>query len=239
MMSEYTLMRGLIHQEKTNSQRDVVETGFLAVPFLFLLYLSQSLIWMQSLENSCSRHELPVRSSILGMSWALSPNLGTLSLCLDFLWDIKDEFRRHRACLLAIVLDTTGQTGLKLEFLWLPLPEFWDCCCAPPWPLTLWFFFVFTLRVWMFYLHVCICTTYVSSAFGEQKSVRSSGPGVTDSCVSTCGYRELTQSPHKGSVCPSPPSHLPGLIVNFSFSTRVRKISMVTNSLLCWKQIFA
>lgn len=36
----------------------------------------------------------------------------------------------------------------------------------------------------------------------------------------------------KGSVCPSPPSHLPGLIVCFSFSTLVRKVSMVTNSLL-------
>lgn len=43
MMSEYTLLWGLIHQEKTNSQRDVVETGFLAVPFLFWLYLFQSL----------------------------------------------------------------------------------------------------------------------------------------------------------------------------------------------------
>lgn len=182
MMSEYTLMWGLIHQEKTNSQRDVVETGFLAVPFLFRLYLFQ-LIWMQSLENSCSRHELPVRSSILGMSWALSPNRGTLSNCLAFLWDIKDEFRRHRACLLAIVLDTTAQTGLKFEILRLPLPEFWDCCCAPPRPLTLWFFFVFTLRVWMFSLHVCICTIYISGALGEQKSVRSPGTGVTDSCI--------------------------------------------------------
>lgn len=102
----------------------------------------------------------------------------------------------------------------------------------------LWFFFVFTLCVWMFYLHVCICTTYISGAFGEQKSVRSPGTGVTDSCVSTCGYRELTQSLRKGSVCPSPPSRFPGLIVRFSFSTLVRKVSMVTNSLLCWKQIF-
>lgn len=87
-------------------------------------------------ENSCSRHGLPVRSSILGMSWALSPNLGTLSHCLAFLWDIKDEFRRHRACLFAIVLDTTAQTGLKFVILWLPLPEFWNCYCAPPRPLT-------------------------------------------------------------------------------------------------------
>lgn len=37
MMSEYTLMWGLTHQEKTNSQRDVVETGFLVVPFSFRL----------------------------------------------------------------------------------------------------------------------------------------------------------------------------------------------------------
>lgn len=105
--------------------------------------------------------------------------------------------------------------------------------------LFLWFVFVFTLCVWMLYLHVCIYTSYISGAFGELKSVKSPGTRVTDSCVSTCGYRELTQSLCKGSVCPLPPSHLPGLIVCFSFSTLDRKVSMVTNSLLCWKQTFA
>lgn len=137
MMSECTLMWGLTHQEKTNPQRDVVETGFIAVPLLFRLYLFQSLIWMQSLENSCSRHELPVRSSILGTSWTLSPNLGTLSNCLAFLGDIKMSLEDIK--LVCSPLSRTLQPRLasNLRSSGLPPPEFWDCCCAPLQPLTL------------------------------------------------------------------------------------------------------
>lgn len=52
--------------------------------------------------------------------------------------------------------------------------------------------YYFCLCIWLFFLHVCLCTTCRPSA------LRSPGIGVRDGCKSPCGCWELKSSPLQG-----------------------------------------
>jgi hypothetical protein len=54
--------------------------------------------------------------------------------------------------------------------------------------------FRFMLCIWVFYLHICMCTSYVTGACGGQKTGSDPETRVTDDCKPPCNCWELNLS---------------------------------------------
>lgn len=71
----------------------------------------------------------------------------------------------------------------------------------------------FILCVWVFWLHVCLCTTCVQSLRRPDESSEWLGVGDTERCEPLCRQWELNQSPLDERSMLLPPRHLPTLDV--------------------------